>query len=305
MKVLVTDALDEEALVRLRAAGHEVQVTPGVQGAALIAALDGCAGLLVRGGTRVTAEVLRESKSLRVVVRAGSGLDNVDQAEARKRGVAVFNTPAANAVSVAELVIGALIAFERHIVPAATALRAGRWEKNAYQGRELAGRAIGLLGFGRIAREVARRARAFGMAVHAADPLLSPWPERWEWVHRSSLDAMLPTVDILSLHVPLTADTRGLLGDAELARMKPDALLVNAARGGVVDESALCLALQSRALRGAIVDVFAVEPAPADHPLLAFPNVLALPHLGAQSAEAQRRAGLEAADLMLEALGAG
>jgi D-3-phosphoglycerate dehydrogenase len=303
VNVLASDALDPSAIERLRAAGHETIEQPGVQGAELVAALQGCAGLLIRGGTRVSGEVLRGAPSLRVVVRAGTGLDNVDLAVARQLGVSVFNTPAANSVSVAELVIGLLIAFERHIAPAAAALAAGRWEKSKWAGRELSGRTLGLIGFGRIGREVAARARAFDLGVVAHDPLLPRWPATFEWVRRLTLDQLLAEADIVSLHVPLTPGTRGLIGATELSRMKPDAVLVNAARGGLVDEAALAEALRAGSPRGAVLDVFAQEP-PGASPLLALPNVLAVPHLGASTAEAQRRAGDEAVSLMIEALGA-
>lgn len=303
MKVLVTDAIDRVALDRLVAAGHEVVQTAGLQGADLIAALDGCQGLLMRGGTRVTGEVLRGARGLKVVVRAGSGLDNVDQSTALRSGIAVFNTPAANGVSVAELTIGLLLAFERRVTEAASDLRAGRWEKAKYGGREIAGRHLGLVGFGRIAREVARRARAFDMSVSAHDPLLAQWPAGFEWVKRSTFDSLLMEADVVSIHVPLTSETRDLIGAGELDRMKRDALLINCARGGVVDEVALAAALRERRLRGAILDVFAKEP-PGEHPLLAMSNVLAVPHLGASTREAQQRAGHEAVDLMIEALAA-
>lgn len=303
MRVLVTDAIDRAAIERLIAAGHDVMQAPGVQGADLIAALDGCQGLLIRGATRVTGEVLRGARGLKVVVRAGSGLDNVDQVTALKLGVAVFNTPAANAVSVAELAMGLLLAFERRVVDAAQDLRAGRWEKSKYGGREIAGRRLGLIGFGRIAREVARRARAFEMAVSAHDPLIVQWPAEYEWVKRSTFDSLLMESDVVSIHVPLTAETRDLIGAGELQRMKRDALLINCARGGVVDEAALAGALRERRLGGAILDVFAKEP-PGESPLLAMPNVLAVPHLGASTREAQQRAGGEAVDLMIEALSA-
>lgn len=305
MKVLVADGLDPSALGRLRAAGHEVVERRGLDAAALAAALEGCAALVVRGATRVTAGALAAAPSLRVVVRAGTGLDNVDAAAAAALGIAVHNTPAANAVSVAELVMGALVAFERHLVPAAVALGAGRWEKARYAaGRELAGRTLGLVGFGRIGREVARRARAFDMEVAACDPVLERWPEGWAWVRRLELDALLAGADVVSLHLPLLPGTRHLVGAGALARMRADALLVNAARGGVVDEAALGDALRRGAIRGAILDVFEVEPASPDHPLLGLPNVLALPHLGASTREAQRRAGEEAARIVIEALAA-
>jgi D-3-phosphoglycerate dehydrogenase len=305
MRVLIADGLDPSAVARIAAAGHEVVERKGLAGEALTAALEGCSALVVRSATQVTAAVLGGAPSLRLVVRAGTGLDNVDAAAAAALGVTVRNTPAANAVSVAELVIGALVAFERHVAPAAMDLRAGRWEKSRYaSGRELAGRSLGLVGFGRIGREVARRARAFDMAVSACDPLIERWPDGAEWVRRVGLDAVLEEADVVSLHVPLVEGTRHLIDAPRLARMKRDAVLVNAARGGVVDEVALAAALEQGVLRGAILDVFEREPAPPGHPLLAMPNVLALPHLGASTREAQRRAGEEAAAIVVEALAA-
>lgn len=301
MKVLVADRLAPAAVARLRAAGHEVVERTGLGGAELAEALRGVAALLVRGATKVTAEVLRGSPSLRVVVRAGTGLDNVDVAVARELGVFVSNTPAANAVSVAELTFGLLLALERHLVPAAGDLRRGVWEKTKYMGRELAGRRLGLVGFGRIGREVALRARVFGLEVEWSDPLVAAAPAGFEWTRRLALPELLPRVDYLSLHVPLTPVTRGLIGRTQLAAMKPDAVLVQCARGGVVDEAALLDALKGGRLRGAALDVFETEP-PGAHPLLALANVIATPHLGASTAEAQERAGLEAAEIAIAAL---
>ena len=303
MRVLVSDPLAPEALARVRAAGHEVVERIGVKGPDLVQALDGCRALLVRGATKVTADVLRGASTLRVVVRAGTGLDNVDVAEAERRGVVVRNTPNANSVSVAELTVGMMLAFERHIPAAALDLRSGRWEKVRFMGRELSGRRLGLVGFGRIGREVARRARAFEMEIRACDPLLAAWPAGFDWVRRATLEELLPAADFLSLHVPLTPETRGMIGARELARMGEQAVLINCGRGGLVDEAALHIALESGALRGALLDTFAEEP-PGRLPLLALPNVLAVPHLGASTLEAQRRAGEEAAEVVIEALAA-
>jgi D-3-phosphoglycerate dehydrogenase len=301
VRVLVSDPLDPEAVERVRAAGHEVIERSGLKGADLIAALDGVQGLMIRGATRVTAEVLRGAPSLKVVVRAGTGLDNVDRAAAKECGVEVRNTPAANAVSVAELTLGMMLAFERHLVPATIDMRAGRWEKKKYMGRELAGHTLGLVGFGRIGRETALRARAFGMSVIACDPLIEHWPAGFEWVKRATLGEMLPVVDWLSLHVPLTDSTRNLIDARALARMKPDAALVNCARGGTVDEEALYQALKSGTLRGAALDVFSAEP-PGALKLFELDNVIATPHIGASTDAAQNRAGTEAADILIEAL---
>lgn len=301
MRVLVSDPLDPEAVERVRAAGHDVIEKSGLKGAELIAALEGVHGLMIRGATKVTAEVLQGAPSLKVVVRAGTGLDNVDRAAAKECGVEVRNTPAANAVSVAELTLGMMLAFERHIVPATLDMRAGRWEKKKYMGRELAGRTLGLVGFGRIGREVALRARAFGMNVVSCDPLIEHWPAGFEWVKRVTLDEMLPAADYLSLHVPLTDSTRNVIDAKALARMKADAVLVNCARGGTVDEDALCEALKAGRLRGAALDVFSTEP-PGALKLFELDNVIATPHIGASTDAAQNRAGTEAADILIEVL---
>jgi D-3-phosphoglycerate dehydrogenase len=303
MKVLVVDALEPATLARLRAAGHEVIERKGLQGKALIEALGGADALVVRGSTKVTAEVLRSAPSLKLVVRVGTGLDSIDVEVARECKVRVANTPAANAVSVAELVFGLLISLERHLAVAAADLRHGVFEKSRYVGHELAGQRIGIVGFGRIGREVATRARAFDMQVAWSDPLVTQTPLGLEWARRSALAELLPACDVVTLHLPLTADTRGLIGAAELGAMKPTALLVNCSRGGVVDEAALLAALREGRLRGAALDVFETEP-PGAHPLLGLPNVIATPHIGATTHEAQSRASAEAVDIVLEALAA-
>jgi len=304
LKVLACDGIDPSAVQRIRDAGHEVIEAKGLAAPDLLTALKGVQGLLVRNATKVTAEVLAGAPDLRVVVRAGTGLDNVDRAAADARGVVVRNTPDANTISVAEIAFGMLLALERHLAPAAADLRAGRWEKAKYAGREIFGRTLGVIGFGRIGREVASRARAFGMPVIVYDELVRKGPAGFEWARHVDRDVLLREADVVTLHVPLTDRTRHLLSTAEFALMKPDAVLVNASRGGVVDETALHAALTSGRLRAAAVDVFEREPAPADHPLLRLPNVLALPHLGASTSEAQRRAGTDAAGALLEALAA-
>lgn len=304
MKVLACDGIDPAAVQRVREAGHDVIEAKGLAAPDLLTALRGVHGLLVRSATKVTADVLAGAPDLKVVVRAGTGLDNVDRAAAEARGVVVLNTPNANSVSVAEITFAMLLGLERHIASAASDLRAGRWEKTKYQGREIHGRTLGVIGFGRIGQEVAARARAFGMRVVAYDAVVTTGPAGFEWVRHADRDTVLRESDVLTLHLPLTDDTRHSLSTREFALMKPDAALVNASRGGVVDEVALHAALTSGRLRAAAIDVFEKEPAPADHPLLALPNVLPLPHLGASTSEAQRRAGMDAAEALLEALAA-
>jgi len=302
VRVLACDGIDPAAVARIRGAGHEVVEAKGLAAPDLLTALRGVQALLVRSATKVTADVLAGAPDLRVVVRAGTGLDNVDRKAAQARGVLVHNTPNANSIAVAELVFAMLLAFERRIVEAAGDLRQGRWEKSKYPGHEIAGRTLGIIGFGRIGQEVARRARAFEMPVFAYDPLVAAGPAGFEWVRHAGRDTLLRESDVITLHVPLTDDTRHSIGDRELSLVKPDAVLVNASRGGVVDETALYAALSDGRLRGAAIDVFEEEPAKPANPLLALPNVLPLPHLGASTSEAQRRAGLDAADILLEAL---
>ncbi len=301
MKILVAEPLDAAAVARLRAAGHEVDERQGLQGRALVEALRGVQALIVRGGTRVSESVLAGAPALRVVVRAGTGLDNVDLAAARERGVLVSKTPDSAAVSVAEHVFALLLALERRLTSADAAMRRGEWRGAEPVGHELAGRLLGLVGFGRVGREVAWRARAFAMEVTWHDPLIDLAPAGYEWTRPVELAELLSRADVVSLHVPLTRGTRGLIGARELASLKRDAVLVNCARGGVVDEAALHDALAHGRLRGAALDVFATEP-PGESPLLALSNVVVTPHLGASTFEARRRAGLEAAAILIEAL---
>ena len=304
MKVLACDRVDPAAVAMIRAAGHEVAEANALKGADLVAALAGVSGVVVRGATKVTADVIIACPDLRVVVRAGTGLDNVDRVAAEARGVRVFNTPNANSVSVAELVFGLLLALERHIVPAANDLRRGVWEKAKYQGRELSGRTLGVLGFGRIGREVATRARAVDLTVISHDPRHGTTSEGFGWVREVQRDDVFRNADLITLHLPLTEGTRDSIGAREFGLMRKDAILVNCARGGVVNEDALHAALSAGTIRAAASDVFATEPPPAGHPLLALPNFLPLPHLGASTAEAQRRAGTDAAQIVIDALAA-
>ena len=252
----------------------------------------GCEGLIV-GLDPVTAPVL-EAGPLRVVVKYGSGLDNIDLDAARALGVDVRSTPGANARSVAELTIALLLALARHVVVHDGLVRGGSWSRRT--GIELEGRRLGLVGYGAIGREVARIARCLGMEVVAHDPLLSDAD-----VELLALDDLLATCDAVSLHVPLDERTRGMIGRAELARMRSGALLVNTARGGLVDEEALAHALRDGHLGGAALDAFAREP-PGESPLLELENVVLSPHAGAATVEGARRASLQALELILDAL---
>ena len=303
MKIWVADAMDAEVKRLLADAGLEVAEKGGLAGEALGAALDGSQGLLVRGATKVTREVVARARDLKAVARAGSGVDNIDLEACRERGVAVFNTPGANAVSVAEHTWALVLGLLRQLPRAASSMAAGRWEKSELGGREVRGKVLGLVGFGRVGQEVARLGLAFGCRVQAHDPLVHV-EDMVPGVDAATLDELLATSDIVSLHAPLLPETKGLLSAERLARMKPGALLVNCARGALVDEAALERALAEGRLAGAGLDVFEREP-PGDRPLLRLPQVLATPHVAANTPEAQRRAGIEAAAALRDYLSTG
>lgn len=300
--VLAADPMSEEGLRRL--AEHpamDLRVRPGLAGEELEAAVAEAHALLVRSSTKVTAALIERAPRLRVIGRAGSGVDNIDVAAATRRGVVVMNTPGGNSVAAAEHTFALLLSLVRSIPAAAAETAAGRWERKKYMGRQLEGKTLGLIGFGRIGREVARRARAFGMRVLIADPFVS---EAVAGEHEARLvgrEALIAEADVVSLHVPLTAETRHLIDAPALARMKPGAILINCARGGLVDEPALLEALDRGALFGAAIDVFEEEP-PAFGALLRHPRVVATPHLGASTEEAQSSVAGQVADQVADYL---
>ncbi len=296
--VLVADALSPAALDAL-GPGVEVRHCDGRNRAALLAAVADADALLVRSATTVDAEVLRAAPRLRVVGRAGVGLDNIDVREAAGRGVSVVNAPTANVVSAAELTCALILAAARNVQPAGHALKQGQWQRSRFTGIELSGKTLGVVGFGRIGTLVAERMAAFGMDVVAHDPYLGDRCP--EGVKLLSLDELLGRADVVTVHLPRTAETIGLIGAPEFARMKPSALLVNVARGGIVDEAALHAALVDGRIAGAALDVFDREPCPWS-PLFTLDNVTVTPHLGAGTAEAQERAGTSVARSVLAEL---
>jgi D-3-phosphoglycerate dehydrogenase len=300
-RILVADGLAEEGLARLRAAG-DVVLRNGLAEDELRAALSGTDAVVVRSRTRVTAAALGEPGRLRVIARAGVGVDNIDVDAATRRGILVLNTPEGSTTAAAEHTLAVLLALVRHIPQAQAALRAGEWRRDRFVGTELSGKTLGVVGLGKIGAEVARRALGFGMRVVACDPYVAE-----ERAHRLGVDLapwaeVLRDADVLTLHVPLGSATRALLGRDELGAMKRGALLVNCARGGLVDEQALLAALEEGRLAGAALDVFAEEPPPPGHPLLRHPRVVATPHLGGSTAEAQRSIAIDVADQVLAAL---
>jgi D-3-phosphoglycerate dehydrogenase len=249
----------------------------------------------------VTREVIQAGKNLKAIGRAGIGLDNIDTEAAKERGIKVLNTPGATTISVAELTMGHMLALARHIPQATASLKAGKWEKKQFMGTELYGKTLGIIGVGRIGREVAKRASAFGMDIVAYDPYVREADVRDLGLKLLPLEDLLQYSDYITIHVPLTPETRHMLGKREFELMKPGVRIINCARGGVIDEQALYEALVSGKVAGAALDVFEEEP-PKDNPLLKLDNVIGTPHLGASAEEGQLRAGVEIAEKMIAAL---
>jgi D-3-phosphoglycerate dehydrogenase len=306
-RVLVTDEVDPEGLAVLRAhPAIEVDEVPTLPPAELLERIGEYDAIVGRSATRISGELLRRGERLKVVGRAGVGVDNIDIPAATELGIAVINAPGGNTVSVAELAMGVMISLARHIHEAALSMREGRWDRSRLGGDELRGRTLAIVGLGRIGGELARRARAFGMTVVAFDPYVTPARFEELSVERAqTLQAALERADVLSVHVPLTPETRGMIGAAELGRLGRHALVLNLARGGIVDEAALADALAHGRIAGAGLDVFAAEPLPADSPLRTLPNVLLTPHLGASTTDAQRQVAIEACLAVRDALSTG
>lgn len=301
-RVLITDSLAAEGVERLEQAGVEVRWLPADQRVRMAEHAAEVDALVIRTATRVTGELLDAAPRVRVVGRAGAGLDNVDLEAAAKRGVTVVSAPEANAVAAAEHTFALLLAVARGVTVGDAELKEERWNPNHPLGFELSGRTLGVIGFGRIGQRVARRARAFGMHIRIVDPVIDE-AARVEVEGRvvSDLEELLPAVDVLTLHVPLDETTHGMIGERELALLPDGSVLINCARGGVVDDAALLDRLDSGRLRGAGLDVFTREP-PADPRLAAHPRVVATPHWGAHTEEAKRRVALEVVERVLEAL---
>lgn len=287
---------EELSPATVEALGPEVEVRQcdGADRAELLPALADADALLVRSATRVDAEALAAAPGLRVVARAGVGLDNVDVPAATQAGVMVVNAPTSNVVSAAELAIALLLSVARHVPQATATLRAGRWKRSAFTGTELFEKTVGVIGLGRIGVLVAQRLAGFGMTVVAYDPYVTSARAGQLGVRLLSLDELLSTSDFITVHLPRTPETVGLIGDAELRRVKPGVRIVNAARGGIVDETALYAAIKEGRVAGAGLDVFSTEPC-TDSPLFELDEVVVTPHLGASTDEAQERAGISVA----------
>jgi len=295
MKILICDKTEMEAIEQMRAAGLTVdtnfEITPE-ELTTVLPAYDGC---VVRGRTKIRQPLIDLCPGLKVIVRGGVGLDNIDADYARSKGITVMNTPKASSASVAELAIGFMFDLARSIYKATATMKAEKWEKKAFEGDELGGKTLGLIGIGNIGREVAKRANALGMTVIAYDPYV----KEAAGVRLVQLDELLAKSDYISLHLPKTKESANMIGKAQFEKMKAGVRLVNCARGGIVDEAALYEALVSGKVAGAALDVFAEEP-PIDYRLLKLANVIGSPHIGAATHEAQGRVGAEVAEKLIE-----
>src|ERR1043165_8179197 len=301
-KIFVADDVSESGLEPLRAAGFNVEKRPGLKPPGLFEALRNCEGLIVRSETKVTAELLDATNTLRVIGRAGVGVDNIDVPAATIRGVVVMNAPNGNTITTAEHTVAMLVSLARSIPQASSSLKAGRWDRKKFIGVELQGKTLGIVGLGRIGRVVASRARAMGMQIVAYDPFIAPEQARDLEIELASLDEVYARADFVTVHTPLTPETRGLIDREVFAKMKKGARIINCARGGLVDEAALQEAIGNGTIAGAALDVFMQEPPAPDHPLLNLDQVIVTPHLGASTTEAQEGVAFTVAEQMRDFL---
>jgi D-3-phosphoglycerate dehydrogenase len=302
-RVLVSDSLSESGLKPLRAAeGIDVDVQTNLTHEQLIEIIENYDALLVRSSTQVTADVIEAGKRLRVVARAGVGVDNIDVEAATQAGVIVVNAPTGNVVAAAEHTIAMLLALARHIAQADAHVRAGQWKRNQFMGVEVRAKTLGTIGLGRVAQEVVRRAQGLGMNVIAYDPFVTAEFAAQRGVRMVDMDTLLAECDFLTVHVPLTPNTANLIDRPQLKKMKPSARILNVARGGVINETALVEAIEAGEIAGAALDVFAEEPLPADSPLRKSNKIILTPHLGGSTHEAQEQVAEDVALQVIDVL---
>jgi D-3-phosphoglycerate dehydrogenase len=302
-RVLIADKLETAGVELLKTAGLEVETRLGLKGPELAAALREFDAAIVRSAPKVTAAELESPGKLKAIARAGVGVDNIDVPAATRQGIVVMNTPSGNTVSAAEHTIALLLALARRVPAADAVMKAGGWDRNKFVGTQVAGKTIGVVGLGRIGREVARRAKGLDMRVVALDQFVTAAKiAELGYEAAATLDDLLQQADFLTVHVPGGADTKSMIGTRELALLKPTARVLNVARGGVIDEQALADALAKGTIAGAGIDVFTAEPTTPDNPLLKAPNVVLTPHLGASTTEAQENVAVEAAQLIADFL---
>jgi D-3-phosphoglycerate dehydrogenase len=297
MKVLVSDPIAEQGIEILKNAGIEVVQQTGLSPEELAKIIGDYDGIIVRSATKVTKEVIEAGKNLKVIGRAGIGLDNVDRETAKAKNIKVVNTPTATSISVAELALGMMFAAARRLPQASISTKAGKWEKKQFKGLELYGKTLGIIGIGRIGTELAKRANALGMKILAYDPNVG----KHEFAEMVDLDTLVTKADYVSLHIPKTDQTSHILDKSAFDRMKDGVAIINCARGGVVDEQALYEAITAGKVRIAAIDVYESEPA-KQNKLFELEQVVATPHIGAQTKEGQTRAGIQIAELVRDAL---
>ena len=301
--VVVPDSVHPSAVDVLKQASGLEFVAPGQMSRAdLIAAVPAADALIIRSASKIDAEVLANASSLKMIARAGVGVDNVDIPEATRRGVVVMNTPDGNTISTAEHTFGLMLALARHIPQAHATMLAGKWDRKSFMGVELRGKTLGVVGFGRIGRAVAKRALAFEMTVITADPYIPADVAADLGVELVALDDLYARADFISLHSLLNDETRNMINRDSIAKMKPGVRIVDAARGALINEADLAEAIKSGQVAGAALDVFAQEPPPADDPLIGLPGVIHTPHLAASTTDAQIVVAVEAAQLVVDAL---
>ncbi len=301
MKILVSDSVEQSCIKILESEGFQVDFRPGLPLNELKNIISQYDALVVRSGTKVTPELIASAEKLKVIGRAGAGVDNIDVEAATRRGIIVMNTPGGNTISTAEHTMSMLLSLARNIPQAYVSLRQGRWERREYLGTELYGKIVGIIGLGKIGREVAQRCLAFGMIVIGYDPVLSSEVALKLGIEVVDLDEVYRRSDFITVHTPLTEETRGMIGERELSKCKKGVRILNCARGGIIDEDALLKALRSGHVAGAALDVFTNEP-PEDHPLLHHQKVIATPHLGAATEEAQEKVSIQIAEQIADAL---
>lgn len=305
-KVLISDPVAPECLEVFRTApGFEADYRPGLKLAELLEIVPVYAGLIVRSETKVTAALLERAERLRAVVRAGVGVDNIDVEAATRKGVLVMNCPGGNTVAAAEHTVALLLALARNVPQACASMKGGRWDRAKFMGSEVTGKTLSVLGLGKVGREVARRALGLGMKVLGYDPFVTDEAARALKIETASLEDAIARADFLTVHVPLTDKTRGLVGRDSIARMKDGVRIVNVARGGIVDEAALAEAIRAGKVAGAALDVFEKEPIDPQSPLLELEKVIVTPHLGASTREAQEAVGKESAAQIIDYLANG
>ncbi len=304
MKVLVSDNLSPKGVNILKKAGFQVTIKTGMKPEELKKEIKKYDALVIRSATKVTADIISAAKNLKVIGRAGSGLDNVDQAAATKNGIVVMNTPGGNTVTTAEHTMSLLFSMSRMIPQATASMKQGKWEKKKFMGVEMYNKTLGIIGLGNIGSHVAKMAQGIGMHVHAYDPFLSEEKARTLGVKAVSLDKLIKIADFITIHAPLTKETKYLINAKRIAQMKDGVRIVSSARGGIVDEKALCSALKSGKVAAAALDVFEKEP-PGLCPILEFDSVVATPHLGAATTEAQENVAIAVAEQIVDYLKSG